>query len=367
MSNNVRSVEEFLLDPSFKNWILYPDDDSRNYWEQYIIDHPTQIPNIEISKSILINMSVDFVDPKGQLIADTWEQIEKRIDLINKEFPDQSIIAQYKSRDFLHETSKKSKANGINRFYKTLLVLTLIVSLVLINKFWSSPAPVEATAAVQILEEHEAVPGEKSLITLADGSTVLLNSGSKIHHVKDFDSHERLVELTGEAFFEVAKDVNRPFIVKSNQVSIKAIGTSFNIKNLENSEVEIFLFTGLIEVNAEWSGSKTVELVAGEKIKVSNEKKSFIVDNTNPDLDIAWTKDTIILENTPIMEAAIILENWFGVHIHLLNEHPKDLSLSGKFVNQSLENVLEGLSYLANFQYDINQKTVSITFDHQKP
>ncbi len=108
-------------------------------------------------------------------------------------------------------------------------------------------------------------------------------------------------------------------------------------------------------------GSQII-LESRETLKVQPEKGSFIKVGFNEDEVMGWTRKMIVFNNTELPAAIRILENWYGVTFHFQNEPQPGLYLAGKFYNETLENVLEGLSYTARLDFEIKGDKVNITF-----
>jgi len=124
------------------------------------------------------------------------------------------------------------------------------------------------------------------LVSMPDGSKVYLNRNSEFSYRKNFGEHSRNVKLTGEAFFEIAPDITRPFIIDAGKANVKVVGTSFNvITNNKESEVEVFVKTGKVLVSDN-SGSQAIQLDPGY-VGTVNSKTSSKVLNKNPNY-ISW-------------------------------------------------------------------------------
>ncbi|MEX0881937.1 MAG: FecR domain-containing protein [Cyclobacteriaceae bacterium] len=228
--------------------------------------------------------------------------------------------------------------------------------------YFSSTTILEATAPQLVYVEHKTVPGVKSHLTLSDGSQVILNSGSKLKYVQNFEKDRREVHLKGEALFNVAKDTQRPFIVNSRGTQTTALGTSFNIKAYYGETLDISLLTGKVAVNREGLIDELVTLSPGEALKIDTEKDQLGKSGFDKDLVIGWTKKRIIFQETPLIEAIRVLENWYGVQISIKNKPVDPVLLSGKFQEETLENVLEGLRFSARFDFEIDKEKVKIIF-----
>src|SRR5690606_29795876 len=198
--------------------------------------------------------------------------------------------------------------------------------------------------------------------TLSDGSSVILNSGSSLKYVRGFNSDRREVLLSGEAFFDVHKDSNRPFIVKKENISIKALGTAFNVEAYEDEDLKISLVSGKVAVALQGGEQPQVLLEKGENLQIQRLSGTWVKGHFEEDEVLGWTRKIIVFKNTPVSEAIRVLENWYSIDFHLENAPPAGLMISGRFENESLENVLHGLSYATQLQFQIKDDIVNIKF-----
>jgi transmembrane sensor len=133
---------------------------------------------------------------------------------------------------------------------------------------------------------YAGIDQKNVLVSLPDGSKVYLNRNSEFSYRKNFGKHERDVKLTGEAFFEIAPDASKPFIIDAGKAKVKVVGTSFNvITNNQESAVEVYVKTGKVLVS-DSTGSKTIQLDPGF-VGTMNSKVAGKTLNTNPNY-IAW-------------------------------------------------------------------------------
>jgi ferric-dicitrate binding protein FerR (iron transport regulator) len=183
-----------------------------------------------------------------------------------------------------------------------------------------------------------------------------------LKYIKNFESDLREIELIGEAYFEVTKDPNRPFIVRTGQVSTQVLGTSFNIKAFKNEDLEVSLLMGKVEVEMDLEIPQKISLIPGESLSFKVKNQNFRKGKFDKDKVLAWTQKTIVFDKTQMAEVKRVLENWYGVEIGFANQPAKDLEISAKFNDQSLEVVLEGLSYSARFDFEIQNDKVKIYF-----
>jgi len=199
--------------------------------------------------------------------------------------------------------------------------------------------------------------GQKRVIQLADGTKVMLNTNSQLRWPEQFKGNTREVFLEGEAFFEVAHDADHPFIVHTaSALTTKVLGTSFNIKQL-GDVVSITLAIGKIAVTG-----KNVEevLVPSQKLTYSLAKENWVLEKVKLEKELAWKDGIIILENERLEAAIVRLEQWFNVTIWVENEAIKNCRITGKFKNETLENILSAISDATGVQYEISKQNVKL-------
>ncbi|WP_373494658.1 FecR family protein [Aquiflexum sp.] len=362
MCKSEYSIEDFVLDPEFKKWVLNPDAETKIYWEEYLKSNPSKNQDIVLARKILLNLSRSTGHVDENRVRATWSNIEKSLEEMNSDDIEGRIIPLDSYSSLKKYPVYTNPISRHNQFYRMVAILAVAFMLAFSIHHLSEPK-VTLIAEIPIeYQEHIAPPGVKSNLTLWDGSKVILNSGSSLRYVKNFESDKREVELIGEAFFEVSKDPNRPFIVRTGQVSTQVLGTSFNVKSFENEVLEVSLLTGLVEVNVDMEVPQTISLVPGEAIRFKSESQKIEKGRFDKEKVLAWTQKTIVFEQTQMAEIKRVLENWYGVQIQFLNSPARDLEISARFNDQSLKEVLEGLSYSARFDYVIENDQVNINF-----
>ncbi len=231
--------------------------------------------------------------------------------------------------------------------------------------------------------------GSKSTITLPDGSKVTLNSGSYIKYPVSFGKENRQVEFEGEAFFDITKNKKAPFYVKTSDVNIKVLGTTFNVKAYpEDKNVVTTLVTGSIEIfkgKTEEQKSEHIYLKPNEKISIpkntiENEKTelkeqvekplpvSDIVANTTPVVETninttnytAWKDNLLVFDNETFQDLMIKLERWYNVKVIIHAPELNESRYSGKFEKETLQQSLNALSMIAPIRYTIEKDKVDI-------
>ena len=185
--------------------------------------------------------------------------------------------------------------------------------------------------------------GQKMNLTLPDGTQVHLNSGTTIKFPKKFSAYSREVKLDGEAFFEVAKNPNKPFIIQTGEVNTMVHGTSFNINNYDDKDrVEVTVATGKVEVS---SNEEKVFLTQNDQAIFDRTTKNITKELVNAADYLYWKKGIINFKDAPLAEALEALERWYGVSFIVKNEKVKRCHITASFNNEILTVVLESIIY----------------------
>lgn len=204
--------------------------------------------------------------------------------------------------------------------------------------------------------------GQKSRIQLSDGSVVHLNAESELEYKEGFSKSQRKIHLKGEAYFEVAKDRNRPFTVITENISVTALGTEFNV-NAFKQDVQVALVEGSVLVNNSKNNDQMI-LSPSEVLKFDSKSSTLSKASSGAEQLSVWRNRTIYFEDTPINEAIETLSRWYAVKISVEKLPTSELTVSGKFQNRSLELLLKNLSYSLNFDYNINGNNITLNFNN---
>lgn len=182
--------------------------------------------------------------------------------------------------------------------------------------------------------------------SLPDGTVISLNQNSILEFEKEFTDDERRVKLSGEAFFDVEPDADRPFIVEAKEAVITVLGTSFNVKALdEDKAVEVLVEEGLVEL-ATSDKSQFVHLKIGEKgiyLKEQNEVKK----ETDIDVEsLYWLNKTLLFRDTELSVVFKTLERLYDVTIEVNNEQILKCKLTAKFSNETIDHIIDHISVI---------------------
>jgi transmembrane sensor len=237
----------------------------------------------------------------------------------------------------------------------TILVLAMAIFILIKEEQPASPVPVE-----WVTKSNPA--GQKSKVFLPDGSEVWLNASSSLRYTTDFTDSTRIVLLSGEAFFQVVQDVNRPFTVISGNIRTTVLGTSFNI-NAFTEDVQVSLVSGKVKV-AEMDSLEIVhELIVlnpGQSAIYMNDINEIIVQDFNVEATIRWKEGELYFNDASFDEIIKKLEQWYGVSIQVDERVKIQKTYSGTFKNESLKNVMESMSFSLHFDFEIKNKSMKI-------
>lgn len=172
--------------------------------------------------------------------------------------------------------------------------------------------------------------------TLSDGSIVTLNRQSAISYERTFKGDVREVKLEGEAFFSIAKDENKPFIIHANDVTVRVLGTSFNVKS-GKEQTEVIVETGMVEVSKE---THSVQLKVKEKATVYKDQAEPVKQENIDELYNYYRTKTFVCNETPLWKLVATLNEAYHANIVIGNSQINDLPLTTTFHNQSLDTVL---------------------------
>ncbi len=178
--------------------------------------------------------------------------------------------------------------------------------------------------------------------TLPDGTIVNLNRNSSLEYPEEFSGDLREVKFTGEAFFNVAHDNTRPFIIATNGLRVKVLGTTFNVNTRKpNGETEVVLVDGSVKVYYKDKEKEAVKLVPGEKALVHKTEKSITIHRNEDPNFMAWKTNLMIFIDKPLDEVIGILNQVYGANLTLASEDLSNCRLTATFENQSLPSVLQ--------------------------
>ncbi len=276
----------------------------------------------------------------------TWNIANKlnEPDILNIEIEDewakiQSKIGFSKTVQF---PEKKKTSNFLKFAVSIAAVLILVFGLIFILK----PKQKTIFAEAQIVETE-----------LIDGTNIILNKGSEISYAVNFNKKNRNIKLTGEAYFNVEHNPEKPFIIETENFYVEVLGTKFYVNSTSN---QVIVNEGIVIVYSEKSKSDSVILNANKKL-ILEQNKFLKSENQNQNF-LSWKTKKIIFNNHKFSEIATILEKVYNIEIKILNPKINDLQLTVSFDSQDIESVITVLEATLNVTITKKGNTFEIDF-----
>lgn len=205
----------------------------------------------------------------------------------------------------------------------------------------SRKAPVVADIAIEV-----PLRTMKKII-LPDSTVIVLNAGSTLKYPETFTGNTREITLEGEAFFDVAPDPRKPFIIHSGALNTTVLGTSFNITAYKHlAQLSVTVLTGKVAVMDTLS-QQSVTLLPKQKATFNPATSQLLTSTAdNPENAMAWSKGRLVFEETLLPEVAVKLSNKYNIHITLMDKRLSDYRFNGEFETESLDDILKIISTL---------------------
>lgn len=335
MKYNQYNINDFLKDEYFVRWVTKGDNGTNLFWEKWLQNNPDKAEEIAQAKQVI--NSLEYNESFSLKESEYVEILEE-------------VLKGKPSQQQKPQLGYHPKFSGLG--------WAAAIALLVLSIYALRPAVPDALSEKPAITwvDKETRSGQKNQIKLGDGTVVKLNAGSSLRFPENFDSNKREVYLEGEAFFEVVKDVNRPFSVITNDIVTTALGTSFNVKSKEETgNVRVALVTGKVKVE-DTKGSSVI-LTPSEMVMYKNGKITKSSFDYNE--EVAWRDGKLYFNRKQLKDVFEVLENWYGVEI----EFPTTVKgyYTGEFEhNPSLEKVLDGIAFATGLEYEVNNNSVNI-------
>jgi len=350
-------------------------------FEEILLAHPEWKNTADILSNLNFHSSVSEIDNEGELAFETHLNRMKKAEV---EFPDIELSSVEMETPTSSRNSKKwliffgVLAAGLLGFF---LFKNMLVFSERYNKRQST------------LSQVSTKPGSRmTQIQLPDGSVVRLNSSSSLAYGKNFGKNLREVSLTGEAFFDVTKDSSHPFIIHTNVIDIKVLGTAFNVKSYPNDAItETSLIRGTVEVTVKNRSNAKIYLEPNQKLVVANDNS--VMNTTSPYqseqkankpevsakqiyavqpltlnpvdstiIETSWVANRLVFqENETFKEIALKMERWYGVQIYFTSEKVAGYRPFASFKNETVTQALDELKLGLKFNYKLEGNIITIT------
>ena len=203
--------------------------------------------------------------------------------------------------------------------------------------------------------------GGEFKLQLADGTQVYLNSATDLRYPVAFTGSERRVYLKGEAYFEVAKDAEHPFIVVTDDVQVRVYGTSFNVNTLGADGVRTVLVEGKVGIRGQDSDREFV-LKPNELAFYDRNSRDMKIETVDPDLYTLWRKGIFVFERETLENIMNTLSLWYDMEVFFQSESAKQLHFSGHMKRyEQIEDILHAITDATGVVFTINDRTVCVS------
>lgn len=381
------SFEEFLLDDFFIKSVTEPTEESAHFWQKFREENKNNLRNYSAAKQYIEDTCKELLDEKA--INEIWENILKK----NRDIK-RSVLIRYTGiiaaaciafplilRIFFTSPidSGEQRSPDIVSFANQLTPITHSsdIQLILSDDEVISLSETESeitydSASIRISSQEITkkaaasfnqliIPaGHRSVLTFADGTKIWVNSGTKLIYPVEFEKDRREIYVDGEIYLTVAPDLQRPFIVRSNDMDVQVLGTRFNMQAYTaDNHKRVVLESGSVKIMSN-NDSKEV-LLSPNKMYESNKGEKSVTD-----VDVrkytSWIDGIYIYDNERLEDIFTRLSRYYGKEI-VVDRRSADLRCSGKLdLKENLDDVLFIIAYTAPVAYTYTNDKYSITF-----
>lgn len=237
--------------------------------------------------------------------------------------------------------------------FAAILVIGLVFG-VLVTKFTSKRKPGYVTSM--------APAGSVAQMILADSTLVYLNAGSELRYSPETSNKRREVYLAGEAWFQVEKNKQTPFIVHTQYYDVQVTGTQFNVKAYaSDSEITTTLEEGQVEIcsSENFKLTNNITLQPGEQVVLNKKSKKLFVQNVETQLFTSWKNNKLIFLNMNLKELIVLLERRYGVDIEVFDDDILTYHYTGTIKNESILDIMQIIQHTLPIEFKIeNQKII---------
>ena len=236
-----------------------------------------------------------------------------------------------------------------------LLVMALPFFFLLNKKYTNDDANIYSFNTTVITED-----GQRSKVILPDSSVVWLNSGTTLSYHEDAQNNERKVQLSGEAFFQVHRNEDKPFLVQNQQLIVRVLGTQFNVEAYpETGKINVALQSGSVQLKQEKNESFQYQLNPGEIAAFDVAQNKMKIAEVDVEKISAWKHGTLIFHNDPMDLVIEKLERWYNVNIEVQDDAVYNSLFTGTITNEGYEQIFRLIEFTCPVKCNISNKLQS--------
>ncbi len=351
-------IEDFAFHETFQDWVLLPASEHRSFWERYLATHLDQTDRILAARELVLGLKTTQQAPADDDLARAiWQNIQQRT---------------------------QTETRQLSSFFWRVAASVLLVAGLGTALWWFqnreagnlTPLAVDKTAPAETLEEVNHTDNILK-VHLSDGSVVSLGKDSRLTYPKKFDATQRVVSLSGEAFFEVKRNPDRPFLVYANETVTKVLGTSFRVEAYDDApEVTVQVKTGRVSVFAkkDFEDEPTKAQRTGV-VLTPNQQAVFLKNQTQLSKSLVATPELLMppsqkpsfdFNNTPLQKVFDVLERAYGVEIVADPDLTSGRALTVSMEDETLYEKLDVVCMTLGLSYQIVDAKVIVENNNNK-
>lgn len=275
---------------------------------------------------------------------------------VSSRIKDSKDISDTDSYSLIVRKKIKNQEKKKRYSYGVIGVIALLIPVLIL--FYQYGNDHFTNSSFALITERTSI-GEQKEIVLPDGTQVVLNSGSILKYPSHFRGVNREVVLRGEALFDVTHNEEKPFIVKANEIDIRVLGTSFNVKSYkEDDNIETTLITGKVEILED--NKRPVLLRPSQKATFNKKSTELVVDAVKSEEIVAWQKGVLIFNETPMRQIVLDMERKYDVKFNIESKELLHYKYTGTFNDLTIEEVMRILKFSSPINYKIKGKQISL-------
>ncbi len=331
------TTEDFLLDEHFQQWVYKPDPSSERFWKQFLEQHPEQALAITEARTQLKALRFHETPVDASMQSRIRGKLEEHTQISSTK----SLVVQLRGSQ--HWVQFAVAACGL-----LLLVAGII--------FFTGRTPTL---------EYNTAYAETQEVQLPDGTLVTLNANSSLSADNDPTAPLREVRLSGEAFFEVAEDATRPFIVYANTMKVRVTGTSFNVTT-RSEKTEVVLATGHVILESS-DLAEPISMEPGDWVAYHEGNRDLQQQKVVTDQYTAWRDRVYYFQEASLAEVAAFIENYYGQKVQLEGRLSKLTFTAKVTLAPQVDDLLILLTETFDLAIEANQENITIKKAQKEP
>lgn len=342
------TIEDFLMDDRFVNYCLRTDDADVNYWAGILDNRPELRGRAEAAKELILLMAVKVDDEEKHR---ELNRLQAAIDVTPNAPAHHPVFIATLSRRakrWLAVAATLLFVGSASLFFMRDNVVDRAITFALVQ---AQPQTVVQTAV-----------GERQHFTLSDGSTALLNGSSRLRVADDFNGTHRVVWLEGDAYFEVAKNAEKPFIVRTASTMTTALGTSFRVTNYaDQTESQVMLTSGKVQVNHIVAGKSMASAILhpSQMTNITTDQP-LVIQSFEQEQITAWLDRRLTFQGADFTEIKDKLYDVYGVSLVAESDVAQTVAFTGQFANRQLQEVLDAIAFSNRVQFTMDGNQLQI-------